>query len=89
MSNPSSHIYNLCTGRPISFLYILEQMSNVLNLEKEKIVILDKEPTTYEYSGDPGLFCREIFPIEQTKLTTCITELYEWYAQQDIQYKPS
>lgn len=74
--------YNLSTGKPMKFSFILQTMCDCLGLPGETFTILDKTSTDYEYSGNPGRYVQEFGPINLTPLAQSITELYEYYLPQ-------
>ena len=58
-------------------------MSNVLNLSKDDIIVLDPKESHYEYSGYTSILKKEIGTIKQTQLSTSILDLYNWYIDKD------
>ncbi|WP_415399208.1 NAD-dependent epimerase/dehydratase family protein [Synechococcus sp. W4D4] len=81
-SSNKDFAYNLSTGNPLKFSFILKTMCNCLGLPADSFTILDEISTDYEYSGDPGKYVQEFGPLNLTPLTQSITELYEYYLSQ-------
>ncbi len=86
LTDPPRNTYNLCTGKPLSFLYMLHEICNVLEINKDEIIIVDQTPSEYEYSGDPSLFNSDILPVKITPFSTCIQQMYDWYIEQNFSF---
>lgn len=84
LTNPKFNTYNLCTGKAYKFKEIMETIADVTGVSRDDIILKNKEPSSYEYSGNSNLIENEIGKIENTTLFEAIKHLYLWYLSKDL-----
>jgi len=83
-TKPNRQTYNVCSGKPMKFSYIINTIKEYFQLPSSSIELTNPAPTTYEYSGNPSLFEQEFnHKILQTPLYDSLTPISEWI-QHDI-----
>ena len=82
MSNsgkPRFTTYNICTGKPVKFSIIMNDIVKFYNADTSIISRIDNSPSDYEYSGDPTRFEDEFnMQILRTTFQDSIQSLNDW-----------
>ena len=78
--NDPNHItYNICTGRPLKFSQIMNQIVDFYHEQPSIIHKADPSLTDYEYSGSPARFEEEFnIQILNTPLQQSIQSIHNW-----------
>lgn len=80
--NPRHITYNICTGKPVKFSTIMNQIVDYYGVDSSIITRLDDSPTNYEYSGDPSRFEDEFnIRILNTFFHESIQSLNKWLSE--------
>jgi GDP-L-fucose synthase len=77
INKPSERIYNVCSDKAV-YLKALAEM--VLEISGKNLdIVIDKEETGVEYSGDNSKICSEIKGLSLTSHMDSISNLHDWY----------
>lgn len=71
--------YNLCSGKTIDLLSIVDKLSDISGKKME--VVLGKEGLQREYSGSNRRLMEEVGSFDFTDINTSIEKLFNWYTE--------
>ena len=77
-NNPRETVYNICSGKSISFQEIAEKINN---LSGKNLEIIKKSESDKGYSGDNSLLLNEMIDFKFKDFDESLKELYEWYSE--------
>jgi len=78
-SSPMYRTYNVCTGNPRKFDFIVSQIAEIVSCDPSLIKCENPGPNTFEYSGNPSLFESEFnYKIEKTTFNSALIEVDNW-----------
>ena len=69
--------YNFCSGKPVSFVYLVETIKKVMSVKTD--IIIRNEGMNPEYSGDPSKLLNKFPEYSFTSYEDNITKLVDFY----------